>query len=110
MLLFLKRCFLLFLFAITGINVYGASVSGKITDEKNEPVGFASVYAEGTTFGTTANIDGIYKLELKPGTYRLIFRYVGYKLLEKNIEVSSTNIHLDVQLEPQKYELKEVTI
>ena len=110
MLRLLNHCFLFLLFVFPLSGVYAASVSGKITDEKGAPLGFASVYAEGTTLGTTANIDGIYKLELKQGTYRLVFRYVGYKLLEKNIEVGAADIHLDVQLEPQKYDLNEVTV
>ena len=108
--LFLKHIFSFLAFVFSAACVSGTSVSGKITDEKNEPVSFATVYVEGTTLGTTANIDGIYKLELKPGTYRLIFRFIGYKQLEKNIEVGTTNIELNVQLEPQKYELKEVTV
>jgi hypothetical protein len=107
----LKHCFLFLLFfAFRFVGVYGASVSGKITNEKGEPLSFANVYAEATTLGTTANVDGIYKLELKPGTYRLIFRYIGYKVLEKNIEISTANINLNVELEPQKYELSEVVI
>jgi hypothetical protein len=89
---------------------FAAQVSGKITDEKKEPLAFASVYAEGTTLGTTANIDGYYKLELKPGTYNLVFRYVGYKTLVKNILIDSGNVSLDVMMEPQKYELKEVIV
>lgn len=97
-------------FILICIRADAATVSGKITNEKNEPLGFASVYAEGTTLGTTANIDGFYKLELKPGKHILVFRYVGYKTLEKNIDVSAENISVDVQLEKQKYELKEVTV
>ncbi|HLG34884.1 MAG TPA: carboxypeptidase-like regulatory domain-containing protein [Bacteroidia bacterium] len=91
---------------LSGIRVDAASVSGKISNEKGEPLGFASVYAEGTALGTTATADGFYKPELKPGKYSIIFRHVGYKTLEKSIEVSTENISLDVQLEQQNVILR----
>lgn len=106
-----KRLIIIFiLFAVFPRQTFSATVSGKITDEKKQPLSFAGVYAEGTTLGATSNIDGNYKLELKPGTYVLVFRYVGYKTLKKNIEVSTENILLDASLEPQQYQLSEVTI
>ena len=98
------------LFFVLTQEIFSATVHGKITDEKKQPLSFASVYADGSTLGTTANAEGNYKLELKPGKYILVFRYVGYKTLKKNIEVSSENISLDVVMEQQQYQLKEVTI
>mgnify|MGYP003335814524 CR=1 FL=1 len=104
------RISVLLLLLLLHLHTMAAWVGGKITNTQNEPLAFAGVYAEGTTVGTTSNLEGIYRLELKAGKYKLIFRYVGYKTLEKQIEVGADNITLDVQLEQQKYELKEVTV
>ncbi|MBK5285982.1 MAG: carboxypeptidase-like regulatory domain-containing protein, partial [Bacteroidia bacterium] len=110
MFLFKQLITFLILFFIAGQQLFSATISGTITDEKKQPLSFAGVYADGTTLGTSANIDGNYKLELKPGKYKLVFRYVGYKALEKNIEAGTENIVLDVSLELQQFQLSEVTI
>jgi hypothetical protein len=85
------------------------SVTGKITDDKNQALSFSSVLVKGTTQGTNANADGFYSLKLTPGTYELIFQYVGYK---KKIEklVVDGNTTKNVVLAPESYELKEVVI
>lgn len=56
-------------------------ITGKVTDEKGEPLLGASVVLEGTTKGAIADDNGNYKLELtdtdKKG--RLIVSFVGYE-------------------------------
>ena len=85
------------------------SVSGKISDDKNQALPFSTVLIKGTTQGTNANADGFYFLKLQPGTYELIFQYVGYK---KKIEklIVEGNLSKNVELVPESYELKEVVI
>ena len=84
-------------------------VSGKITDEKNQALSFSSVLVKGSTQGTNANADGFYSLKLAPGTYELIFQYVGYKKKVEKIVVEGNTIK-NVSLSPESYELKEVVI
>jgi hypothetical protein len=84
-------------------------VSGKITDEKNQALSFSSVLVKGSTQGTNANADGFYSLKLAPGTYELIFQYVGYKKKVEKIIVEGNTIK-NVALSPESYELKEVVI
>lgn len=84
-------------------------VSGKITDEKNQALSFSSVLVKGSTQGTNANADGFYSLKLAPGTYELIFQYVGYKKKVEKIIVDGNTIK-NVALSLESYELKEVVI
>jgi len=84
-------------------------VTGKISDEKNQALSFSSVLVKGTTQGTNANADGFYSLKLQPGTYELIFQYVGYKKKIESIVVTG-NATKNVLLSPESYELKEVVI
>jgi hypothetical protein len=84
-------------------------VTGKISDEKNHALSFSSVLVKGTTQGTNANADGFYSLKLQPGTYELIFQYVGYKKKIETIVVTN-NTTKNVALSPESYELKEVVI
>lgn len=85
------------------------SVTGKISDEKNQGLSFSSVLVKGTTQGTNANVDGFYTLKLQPGTYELIFQYVGYKKKVETIIVEA-NLTKNAVLSPESYELKEVVI
>jgi hypothetical protein len=100
--------FLLFLFSTLAF-AQTFSVSGKIADEKNQALPFSSVLVKGTTQGTNANADGFYFLKLQPGTYELIFQYVGYKKRIEKIVVEGNLINNAI-LSPESYELKEVVI
>lgn len=84
-------------------------LSGKITDAKNNPVPFASVILKGTTIGTNSNADGAYSLRLNAGKQELIFQSIGYKKEFKTIELTS-NTELNVIMQSDNYELKEVQV
>lgn len=88
----------------------GGLITGKITDEHAQPLPFVSVYLEGTTQGTTSNIEGDYKLELAPGTYRLVYRMIGYRQQVEEIRLGQETVRRDIRLLPESYKLKEVTI
>lgn len=67
------------------------SIVGKLTDKElnNEPLAFANVLLKGTTKGTTSDFDGLYEIpNLEPGTYIVVFSYLGYETIEiPNVEV-----------------------
>lgn len=61
------------------------SIVGKLTDKEmnDEPMAFANVLIKGTTKGATSDFDGLYEIgNVEPGTYTIIFSYVGYKSVE----------------------------
>jgi hypothetical protein len=112
----MKRFLLICILFISGIvsAQYTGSVSGKLTDKEfnNEPLAFANVSIKGTTKGTTSDFDGIYSLELlDPGTYTVVFSFVGYKTIEIEtlIEAGVTN-EINVVLEANSASLEEVII
>ncbi len=90
----------------------GAVVSGKVTDETNEGLPFVSVYLQGTTFGVTTNKDGNYSIELPAGSHDLVFQLISYKKHGELVHVESNDqkIILNVKMEPQPYEIAEVTV
>jgi hypothetical protein len=91
-------------------NVLAATISGKITDETGIGVPFASVYLKNSSVGTTANVEGVYHLDVKPGDYELIFRSIGYKLLSKRISVKDVALTINVTLQTESYQLKEAIV
>ncbi len=54
------------------------TISGTITDDTGEALPFANVYVEGTTVGTTTDIDGNYSLKVPEGATTLVVSYTGY--------------------------------
>ena len=61
------------------------SIAGKLIDKEvnDEPLAFANVLIKGTTTGTTSDFDGLYEIDnLDPGTYTVVFSYLGYESVE----------------------------
>ena len=52
-------------------------IKGTVVDEKGEPIIGANVIAEGSSNGTITDIDGNFRLNVKPGT-KLKISYIGY--------------------------------
>jgi hypothetical protein len=110
----MKR-FLLAAFILINALAFRASaqqyvLSGRITDAQNKPVSFVSVYILNSTYGTTTNEEGRYKFNLSPGTYNLMYRYVGYKERVERVTINENNENNNVQLENETYNLSTVTV
>ena len=85
------------------------TISGKITGDGGNPVPFATVYIKNTTKGVSANSEGEYSLNLKPGQYEVQYKAVGYKQESRKIELR-TSQSINIVLKTELYELKEVAI
>ena len=85
------------------------TVKGRVIDKKGEGLPFATVYIKGTTNGTSTNDNGNYFLQLKAGTYELVFQFIGYQALTKQVTVNAP-LTLNVTLEPEVLKLKEITV
>ncbi len=71
-------------FQLTAQSTTG-SIGGKMIDKEvnDEPLPFANVLIKGTTKGTTSDFDGLYEISgLEPGTYTVVFSYLGYETVE----------------------------
>ncbi len=88
-------------------------VTGKITDAAtNEPLIGANVLIKGTNIGATSDANGDYFLKkVEPGSYTLVFGYVGYITKTEPITVvANRTMELNVALEQGAYNLNEVTV
>ena len=79
------------------------SIVGKLTDKElnNDPLAFANVLIKGTTTGTTSDFDGLYEIAgLEPGTYTVVFSYLGYETVEiPNVVVEAGKVtNVDVPM------------
>ena len=91
------------------------SIVGKLTDKdaNNEPLAFANVLIKGTSKGTTSDFDGLYELPaVEPGTYTLVFSFLGYETLEiPNVVVEADKVtQVNAALGTGSVSLDEVVI
>ncbi len=72
------------------------SIAGKLIDKEqnDDPLPFANILIKGTTKGTQSDFDGLYEIaSLEPGTYTIVFSYLGYETLElPNITVEAGKV------------------
>ncbi|MFL9843853.1 DUF5686 and carboxypeptidase regulatory-like domain-containing protein [Flavobacterium rhizosphaerae] len=102
--------FLTLILCIISVTAY-SQVRGKVTSSDGQTIPFVSVTVENTYTGTTANDQGDYELILKKtGKYTLLFRSIGYKTKRVPVTVETFPYTLDVTLEDETYELKELVI
>jgi len=102
------RLLLLFFFSQSSL-LFGQTgkISGVVIDgEFNEPMAFANILVKGSTKGVITDFDGKYDLELKAGTYTLVYSFVGYQTKEiSDVVVKANDIQiLDVVLNTNSLE------
>lgn len=85
-------------------------ISGRVSSISGEALAFASIYVQNTSIGTSSNIEGDYELSLAPGTYQLVFQYIGYQQKVLEISVDQSPQQLDVQLKEESVTLSEVVV
>lgn len=86
-------------------------VSGRVISSDKDIVGFATVSLKGTGYKTATNKDGLYHLTAPEGEYTLVVSAVGYKTVERHVELKSgERKKLNVKMDEQVNELGEVTV
>ena len=98
----------------TRLNGQSGSIKGNVTDKSNSEILIGTtVQIDGTTVGTTTDVNGNYILpDLKPGRYNLKISYVSYatKVIE-NINIESNKVTtVDVELEGNIVTLNDINV
>lgn len=84
--------FLAFLTCVLTVNSQGkGTIKGKLLDKEmnNEALSYASVILKGTTRGTETDEEGNFSLFVNPGSYTVIFSFIGYQTLEVPVVVKA---------------------
>lgn len=88
-----------------------AQIKGKVVDETGNPLHSVSVFVENTYTGTTTNEQGQFELRVKnPGTYTVVFQYLGFKTRKINYTIPSDGDAVNVRLVEENYTIKEVVV
>ncbi len=104
-----STCFLL-LFCFMFSTVSGQVVTGRIKNQQNEPVPYATVFVQELQAGTITNSEGNFTIQLPAGDYHFIIRSLGYFQIEKEVQLHTDSLHLDITMQRQEFEIKEVKV
>ncbi|HEX8022569.1 SusC/RagA family TonB-linked outer membrane protein, partial [Mucilaginibacter sp.] len=82
-------------------------ISGKVVDEKNQPLIGVSVSVKGTTRGTVTDINGDFSITIARASDILVFKYIGFLTLERTAEGAAP---LTIKLTADAKALSEVVV
>ncbi len=106
----MKKYFLLFLLALFS-NFTFSQIKGTVKDDKGNPLPFVNIYIKDTYTSTTSNDLGKFEFSIKtPGTYIILFQYVGFKTEKRIIQADNFPQIVEVVLYEDNFELNEVVI
>ncbi len=90
-----------------------ATVTGTVTDQDMDgaPLAFASVTIKGTLITTNTNENGTYTLTTDPGTFTVVFDFIGYDSKEVEVTVAAgETTTLNQEIGTSSVELENVVI
>jgi len=86
-------------------------ISGKVKDNEDKPVEFATVRIAGTAIGTNTDLQGDYSLSSAPkDTIEVVFSCIGFKTASHKLIKPKGNLTLNVRLYPADVELQDVEV
>jgi len=92
---------------ISNLGVNRNSVKGSVVDaETGEPLPGVNVIVQGTSIGTTTDLQGNYSVTVPRGSNQLVFSYIGMK--NKTVGINSSIINVGLETDVQ--ELSEVVV
>src|SRR5690606_33711034 len=113
---FWLRSFLLFvaLLSLPAASYAQGKIAGNVTDRgTGDPLIGVNVVIQGTTQGTTTDIDGNYIiLNVRPGAHTLVFSYIGFSTqVVEDVRVSSDHTTtIDVAMSEEVIEGQEIIV
>jgi len=86
-------------------------ISGKVRDNEDKPVEFATVRIAGTAVGTNSDLQGMYSLSVaSKDTIDVVFSCIGFKTVSHKLINPEGDLTLNVRLYPADIELQEVEV
>lgn len=105
-------CLIFFSVVFAGSSLAQGSISGTITDARTgETLPGVNVLITELERGSATNVDGEFTIQdVPPGTYNLRATFVGYTPYTTQVEVGSSEVNLNINLEQDVTGLEEVVV
>src|SRR5690606_16169926 len=89
---------------------FGGGIRGTIKADDGTVLSYATIYVKQLGTGTTTNENGFYELSRPPGTYDLVYQYLGYETQEQQVTVGEGFEVINITLKSQVVVLQNITI
>lgn len=86
--------------------LHAGGIQGHVTDENGTGLAYASIFVRETGGGAVSNQEGTYELSLQPGTYTVVFQFMGYQTEERKQTIGSDWTTLDIRMRVQPIDLR----
>lgn len=104
------RLLLISLVLLLSGNIFGQAIYGVVTDKQGITLPYTNIFVPSLKKGTTSNAEGVFRLMLPSGEWKVEFRNIGYSTLEKQIVVDDQDIQLDIMLNERSYRIGEIKV
>ncbi len=103
-----RRSLILSLLLFSAVSLMAQrAITGKVMDEKSEPLIGASILVKGTSTGTVTDVDGSFELQAPAGATTLVVSYTGYAT--KEVALTSASAYT-ITLESEAIALEDVVV
>lgn len=99
------------LFAVQTALYAQVTIHGKVIDQDNQPVEFATVRIAGTAVGTNTGLEGDYTLTThRQDTINVIFSCIGYEEIKRQLLDAEGDVTLNVRMRQDSKLLNEIEV
>ncbi|CAN5295900.1 hypothetical protein BH09BAC5_BH09BAC5_04450 [soil metagenome] len=107
----MRKTLLFILIALFPLTSLAGVIKGTIRDTTGEPIPFVVVGVKNSTYGVNSSLSGYYFMELKAGTYTLVFSQLGLEPQEHLVTITDEKpAVLNIVMKASQKELNEVQI
>lgn len=106
----MKKAFLLLLL-VTQAVIAQHSITGTITNAKNEPLVGAHIKLDALNLFTTSNKNGEFQIDdISNGSYILVVTYLGARTHQERITISGSNVLVAINMEDDPLNLENIIL
>ena len=108
---FFKYNLMVIFITFSSISAFCQTISGKVFDVKNgKGMSDCNISILGTNRGAITNGNGYYSIKLSPGTYDILFQFIGYKSDTIRIAIKDQPIVKNIALKKQPISAGDIII
>lgn len=107
------RLYIILLATLLSVMAYAADVKivGRVIDNEDKPIEFATVRIDGTAIGTNTDLQGYYQLSVaQQDTIKILYSCLGFKTVTQTLIDSKDQVTVNIRLMPDDQLLDEIEV
>jgi len=85
-------------------------IRGRVMGDDGKPLPYASIFVRQTGAGAATDLNGNYEMPLPPGTYEVLFQYLGFETRAENLTIGQEMVSRNIVLKTQSVQLQTITV